>query len=110
MSRRPPDRLAEIAEVIRALGDGEVVSYGDIAATAGYPRQARLVGHLLASTDQDLPWWRVVAADGRLVPGNEREHARLLRAEGVQISRGRVRRSPAGRFRAAPVTPATPAP
>ncbi len=93
-----PDRLAEIAAVIRALRDGEVVSYGDVAATAGYPRQARLVGHLLARTDEDLPWWRVVAADGRLVPGQERRHARLLRAEQVEITRGRVRRSPLGRF------------
>lgn len=96
--KRPADRLAEIAAVVRALGEGEVVSYGDVAATAGYPRQARLVGHLLASTDEKLPWWRVVAADGRLVPGNERQHARLLRAEGVEITCGRVRRSPAGRF------------
>lgn len=92
------DRLAEIAAVVRALGEGEIVSYGDVASTAGHPRQARLVGHLLASTTEELPWWRVVAANGRLVPGGERQHARLLRAEGVEITRGRVRRSPAGRF------------
>jgi alkylated DNA nucleotide flippase Atl1 len=37
-----------------------------------------------------LPWWRVVTSTGRLVPGEERQHAPLLRAEGVTVNRGRV--------------------
>ena len=85
-------------EVIRALGPGEVVSYGDVAEDAGFPRRARAVGHLLASGVHDLPWWRVVTGSGRLVPGNEREHAARLRAEGVTVRRGHVVRSPSGRF------------
>jgi len=40
---------------------------------------------VLASSDGTLPWWRVVTATGRLVPGNEPEHARRLRAEGVPV-------------------------
>jgi len=32
-----------------------------------------------------------VAANGRLVPGNEAEQAELLRSEGATISNGRVR-------------------
>ena len=68
-------------EVIRALQPGEVVTYGEVAADAGRPGAARAVGHLLATTP-DLPWWRVVAASGRLVPGHEAEHARRLEAEG----------------------------
>lgn len=97
-------RLVEVEDavvaVLRALGPGEVVSYGDVAADAGHPRQSRLVGHLLAarSGDLGLPWWRVVNAVGRLVPGAEAEQAVLLRAEGVQVEGGRVRRAPAGRF------------
>jgi acetylornithine deacetylase/succinyl-diaminopimelate desuccinylase-like protein len=54
----------------------------------------RGVGAVLAgSGDRGLPWWRVVAANGRLVPGHEREHAKRLRAEGVTVdaSTGRVR-------------------
>ncbi|MBT3970073.1 MAG: DNA methyltransferase, partial [Actinobacteria bacterium] len=35
-------------------------------------------------------WWRVVTASGRLVPGLENEQTRLLRAEGVTITNGRV--------------------
>jgi methylated-DNA-protein-cysteine methyltransferase-like protein len=88
-----------IVEVIRALEPGEVVSYGDIAADAGAPRQARLVGRVLALTDAALPWWRVVTATGRLVPGMEVEQADLLRAEGVVVVGDRVRSAPRGRFR-----------
>jgi methylated-DNA-protein-cysteine methyltransferase-like protein len=85
--------------VIRMLGEGEVVTYGDIAEQAGLPKRARLVGHILATGDDDLPWWRVVNAAGRLVPGQERDQAQLLRAEGVRVRTGRVRSAPVGRFR-----------
>ena len=55
------------------------------------PGAARAVGHLLATQPADLPWWRVVAANGRLVPGHEAEHARRLAAEGVAVVNGKVR-------------------
>lgn len=84
--------------VLRALQPGEVVSYGEVADDAGHPGKARAVGRLLATTTQDVPWWRVVNAIGRLVPGNEPEHAARLRAEGVIVRDGRVRRAPIGRF------------
>jgi methylated-DNA-protein-cysteine methyltransferase related protein len=42
------------------------------------------------ATSDGLPWWRVVRADGRLVPGNEAEQARRLRAEGLVVRNGRV--------------------
>jgi methylated-DNA-protein-cysteine methyltransferase-like protein len=92
------DRDRQILDVIRSLREGEVVTYGDIAADAGHPRQSRLVGRLLAISDEDLPWWRVVNSTGRLVPGNEVEQAQLLRAEGVTVDGGRVRRAQVGRF------------
>ncbi len=93
------DRDRHILDVIRLLREGEVVTYGDIAEDAGHPRQSRLVGRLLAITDDDLPWWRVVNAAGRLVPGLEREQTALLLAEGVTVTDGRVRSAPIGRFR-----------
>lgn len=93
------DRDRRFEAVIAALGDGEITTYGDVAATAGYPGRARAVGHLLATSDRELPWWRVVNAAGRLVPGNEREQAELLRAEGVTVVEGRVTDAPSGRFR-----------
>ncbi|CAN5446745.1 hypothetical protein BH10ACT2_BH10ACT2_20790 [soil metagenome] len=91
-------RDKHIVDVIRALREGEVVTYGDIAADAGYPKLSRLVGRILATTEEDLPWWRVVNSVGRLVPGNEREQTAMLKAEGVIVSDGRVRGARVGRF------------
>ena len=86
------DGFAERAEaVIQALRPGEVLTYGEVASEAGRPGAARAVGRLLATTSH-LPWWRVVASNGRLVPGHEAEHARRLRAEGVDVRDNRVRR------------------
>jgi methylated-DNA-protein-cysteine methyltransferase-like protein len=76
--------------VLRGLRPGEVVTYGEVAAEAGYPGAARAVGRILAASDGAYPWWRVVTATGRLVPGHEPEHARRLRAEGVAVVDGRV--------------------
>jgi methylated-DNA-protein-cysteine methyltransferase-like protein len=92
------ERDARIIAVIRSLRPGEVVTYGDIAEDAGYPKLSRLVGRILSTVDEDLPWWRVVNAAGRLVPGHEREQAAMLRAEGAQVREGRVRAARIGRF------------
>jgi len=101
----PVDRQRVVA-VVRALGEGEVSTYGDIAEVASLPRQARFVGNVLASHEDDLPWWRVVNAAGRLVPGLEAEQSSLLRSEGVVVADGRVRRAPIGRFSPAGRSPA----
>jgi methylated-DNA-protein-cysteine methyltransferase related protein len=87
-----------VAEVLRSLQEGEVVSYGDVAVEAGYsPRASRAVGAFLSRRGDEYPWWRVVTVDGRLVPGHEVEHARRLRKEGVDTMVGkggnRVRRA-----------------
>ena len=76
---------------IRALRPGDVATYGEIAAEAGRPGAARAVGRILATSDEEMPWWRVVTANGRLVPGHEARHAELLDAEGVATRDGRVR-------------------
>ena len=79
-----------VVAVLGRLQPGEVVTYGEVAAEAGYPGAARAVGNVLRVTP-GLPWWRVVAADGRLVPGSEARHAELLRSEGHTVNAGRVR-------------------
>ena len=93
-----------VTAVIVALGEGEVVSYGDIAHDAGYPGRARAVGALLAQQGDDLPWWRVVRGDGRLVAPNVAAQAAALRAEGVTVRGGRVALAPRGRFSRRPAT------
>lgn len=79
----------EVRRVLERLAPGMVMTYGEVALEAGRPGAARAVGNFLARCDE-LPWWRVVTVTGRLVPGNEREHASRLRAEGVRVANGRV--------------------
>jgi methylated-DNA-protein-cysteine methyltransferase related protein len=93
---------ARIRDVVMSLREGEVVSYGDIADDAGFHGRSRAVGHYLATTADEVPWWRVVNSVGRLVPGNEAEQAQLLRAEGATVGDGKVRRSRFGRFAGSP--------
>ena len=40
--------------------------YGVVAAMAGFPGRARLVGHVLRTTAEDVPWYRVVNASWRI--------------------------------------------
>jgi len=80
-----------VREVIVALRPGDLATYGEVAEEAGHPGAARAVGNILAESE-GLPWWRVVAASGRLVPGHEAEQTRRLRAEGVTVAGGRIRR------------------
>ena len=89
-------RVAAIIEVVRQIPRGRVTTYGSVAARAGLPRQARLVGKVLASlpANSGVPWQRVVAAGGRIAfpagsPARGRQVTRL-RAEGVDAAHGRV--------------------
>ena len=91
-------RERRIIDVLMALGEGEVTTYGDVAEVAGYPKNARLVGRILATTDADVPWWRVVNAQGRLVAADPALQAELLGEEDVLVRDGRVRSAPVGRF------------
>ena len=84
------DFQSRVRAVVSGLRPGELATYGEVAEEAGFAGAARAVGRVLATSD-GLPWWRVVATNGRLVPGHEQEHARRLRAEGISVTAGRVR-------------------
>lgn len=81
-----------VLAVLVSLEPGEVVSYGEVAEQAGFPGAARAVGSLLRATTVEVPWWRVVAADGRLRAPDRARQADLLRAEGVAVTGKRVSR------------------
>ena len=75
---------AEILRRVRAIPPGFVATYGDVCP--GAPRHA---GAVLARIDEpDLPWHRVVRADGSLAVGDRQR--RLLEAEGVPFRGRRV--------------------
>jgi methylated-DNA-protein-cysteine methyltransferase related protein len=76
-------RIARILDRVRAIPAGFVRTYGDID-----PEAPRLVGHVLATTRERVPWHRVVRADGSL-PVGDRQRAKLER-EGVPFRRRRV--------------------
>jgi methylated-DNA-protein-cysteine methyltransferase-like protein len=86
--------LEKFFAVIRRIPRGQVATYGQVAALAGLPRRARMVGHALSSTpeDVDVPWQRVVNAQGGISArgglGWEEGYQRhLLEEEGVVFSK-----------------------
>jgi methylated-DNA-protein-cysteine methyltransferase-like protein len=83
----------DVLVVLRGLTAGHVVTYGEVAAEAGHPGAARAVGNLLRNLP-DVPWWRVVAADGRVCPHAVGEASLRLAAEGVEVRDARVVRRP----------------
>jgi methylated-DNA-protein-cysteine methyltransferase-like protein len=89
--RAPTAWEEAVARVLRALEPGDVVTYGEVALEAGRPGAARSVGTILAESGGSYPWWRVVNAAGRLVPGHEIEQAERLRAEGIEVDLDRRR-------------------
>jgi methylated-DNA-protein-cysteine methyltransferase related protein len=74
----------EVMERVREIPPGFVRTYGDVSP--GAPRFAGAV--LFECDDPDLPWWRVVRADGSLAKG-ARQRQRLM-AEGVPFHGERV--------------------
>jgi O-6-methylguanine DNA methyltransferase len=83
-----------VLSVVRRIPPGKVATYGDVAATAGYPRAARAVGNVMRGcTAQGVPCHRVVAAGGLIggYGGNEGLKRALLRAEGILLSQRRIR-------------------
>ena len=71
-------------ERVRSIERGRVTTYGDLSPEA--PRYAGAV--LAACHDPDVPWQRVVRADGSLARGARQR--KLLEAEGVPFSDERV--------------------
>lgn len=84
----------DVHDVLAHLERGKVVSYSWVADEAGHPGAARAVGTYLREHPDPPNWWRVVAADGRLVAPSADEQAQRLRAEGHAVVGGRVRTRP----------------
>ena len=95
---KAPSSYARIYATVRRIPKGLVASYGQIAALAGLPQQARQVGYALAAlrrADRGVPWQRVVNARGEVSargePGAEDLQRLLLEREGVRFdAAGRI--------------------
>jgi len=93
----PPDlRAVRILATVDSVPAGRVATYAQIAAEAGLPRRARLVGKVLSALPaaSGLPWHRIVNAAGRISPRPGRSverQRRRLRREGIPVdARDRV--------------------
>lgn len=78
--------------VVKQIPRGKVATYGQISwLVAGSPHAARTVGWALHGLPEELvdevPWWRVINAQGRISNSQVRhgaeEQRRRLEAEGV---------------------------
>ena len=78
--------IREVLEIADNIPPGHVVSYGQIAAMIGRPKNARLIGRIMSMADRygEHPCHRVVNHAGRTVPGWKEQRA-LLEAEGVSF-------------------------
>lgn len=84
--------IREVLDAADSIPPGKVMSYGQIAALIGRPKNARLVGRIMSLQDRygEHPCHRVVNSAGRTVPGWT-EQRELLEAEGVEFkSNGNV--------------------
>lgn len=86
------EAIEAICAVVRRIPLGWVATYGQVAAMAGLPRRARLVGRVLQHLDPvaKIPWHRVVNAKGEVSyslsrNGGDALQRRLLEKEGIRF-------------------------
>ncbi|MGX7595277.1 MGMT family protein [Planococcus plakortidis] len=80
----------KVIEIMKSIPEGKVMSYGQVARTAGNPRSARQVARILHSMSekQDIPWHRIVNAKGEIaIKDGERRFTQrlLLEEEGLRF-------------------------
>ncbi|MFF3499084.1 MGMT family protein [Streptomyces sp. NPDC003247] len=79
-----PEYAERVLDVAELIPPGRVMTYGDVAEwlAEGGPRQ---VGRVMALYGGAVPWWRVVRADGVLLPGHELRALDHYRTEGTPL-------------------------
>lgn len=79
-----PEYAERVLDVAELIPPGRVMTYGDVAEwlDEGGPRQ---VGRVMSLYGAAVPWWRVVRADGALLPGHELRALDQYRAEGTPL-------------------------
>lgn len=82
----------QVIQIIKQIPRGKVTTYGTVAALAGFPRGARLVGGILHgfTEPEDLPWQRVINREGyistKCLEHPKQAQKALLEGEGVEVS------------------------
>lgn len=89
MTSGPREFRQSVEALIARVPAGKVTTYGDLAALAGHPYAARIVGGMAHYGEPALPWHRLVNRFGGLAsgyPGGRETQAEHLRAEGVTVT------------------------
>lgn len=83
----------QIYQLVRKIPSGKVATYGQIAELLGKPHHARQIGYALyrVAPDSDIPWQRVVNAQGMISHSPQRQGSDdlqriLLEQEGVTFN------------------------
>ncbi len=85
-SRSNNEFRTKVEALIAQVPAGKVTTYGDLAALAGHPYAARIVGGMAHHGNPELPWHRLVNRFGGLASGyhgGRRTQAEHLAAEGI---------------------------
>lgn len=80
---------ARVQALVAQIPPGRVMTYGQIAASCGNARAARIVGGIAHFGDPGLPWQRVVNKKGGLAsgyPGGRAGHKEHLENEAIKVS------------------------
>jgi methylated-DNA-protein-cysteine methyltransferase-like protein len=59
--------MESLWEIIRSIPYGKVASYGDVGQALRNPVSGLIVGRWMTRCEEDIPWWRVVGANGTLL-------------------------------------------
>jgi len=84
-----------VYQKVRKIPKGKVATYGQIAASLGSPKAARMVGwalhEVVGAKANQIPWQRVINREGRISIVNlahpTEEQAFLLKSEGVEVKK-----------------------
>ncbi len=88
-------RLENLWEIVRSISSGKVMGYGRVGQMLERPVSGLLVGRWMASAPEDVPWWRVIGADGTIKtfkrgPEHGLRQRKLLEEEGIEFEDERV--------------------
>jgi O-6-methylguanine DNA methyltransferase len=79
-----------VLDAVDRIPPGKVMSYGDVAELVDRPGASRAVGAVMARYGGEVPWHRVLHADGSCAAHQSDRQLALLREEDVPIRNGRV--------------------
>lgn len=84
-----PTFSQRVFRLLRQVPEGKVVTYGQIAVALEEPHAARTVGWAMRACWEEVPWWRIVGAGGRILTkgaeGGSSPQRAMLEVEGVTL-------------------------